>query len=200
MSSVSEWVVREYFEAMGFLVQQPVKYQVAARRKRAEEEIDLLVMNPSAGDQPLPSKILWTSPDLKSVSRAVVSVRGWHTDKFSPKTLELSPEVFSFAKDDAVRKAAGVLGGNRVARILCLPDLTSTESLRKRTLEMLRENGVDGVLLFRTMLLELVAHVETQKSYEKSDLLQILRLMKNYDLVKDQQMDLFASKCRKRKA
>jgi len=200
MSSVSEWVVREYFEAVGFLVQQPVKYQVAARRKRAEEEIDLLIINPSAGDQPLPSKILWTSSDLKNVSRAVVSVRGWHTDKFSPKTLELSPEVFLFAKDDAVRKASGVLGEGPVARILCLPDLTSTESLRKRTLEMLRENGIDGVLLFRTMLLELIAFVETQKSYEKSDLLQILRLMKNYDLIKDHQMELFTSKRRKRKA
>ncbi|MGD9873304.1 MAG: hypothetical protein AB7T27_03440 [Kiritimatiellia bacterium] len=200
MSSVSEWVVREYFEAVGFLVQQPVKYQVAARRKRAEEEIDLLIINPSAGDQPLPSNILWTSSDLKNVSRAVVSVRGWHTDKFSPKTLELSPEVFLFAQDAAVRKASEVLGEGPVARILCLPDLTSTESLRKRTLEMLRENGIDGVLLFRTMLLELIAFVETQKSYEKSDLLQILRLMKNYDLIKDHQMELFTSKRRKRKA
>ncbi|HNR93464.1 MAG TPA: hypothetical protein PKM67_01895 [Kiritimatiellia bacterium] len=200
MSSVSEWVVREYFEALGFLVQQPVKYQVAARRKRAEEEIDLLVMNPLGGDHALPSKILWKSPDLRNVTRAVVSVRGWHTDKFSPKTLELSPEVFRFAEDAAMRKASGVLGEGPVARILCLPDLTSTESLRKRTLEMLRGNGIDGVLLFRTMLLELVAHVETQKSYEKSDLLQILRLMKNYDLIKDPQMDLFASKRRKRKA
>ena len=31
MASVNEWIVREYLEALGFLVRQPRKYQVMAR-------------------------------------------------------------------------------------------------------------------------------------------------------------------------
>ena len=45
MSGFDENIVREYFELHGFLVRQVRKYQVQARRKVAEEEIDLLVKN-----------------------------------------------------------------------------------------------------------------------------------------------------------
>ena len=47
MSAIDEGIVREYFEQNGFLVRQARKYQVSARRKVAEEEIDLLVFNPA---------------------------------------------------------------------------------------------------------------------------------------------------------
>ena len=48
------------------------------------------------------------------------------------------------------------------------------------------------------MLLELLEGVDTNKNYEKSDLLQILRILKNYDLLKAPQLELFA--LRKRRA
>jgi hypothetical protein len=59
---------------------------------------------------------------------------------------------------------------------------------------MLREKGVDFVLLFPTMLRELMRHVEVSKNYEKSELLQTLRILKNYDLLKDEQLELFRRK------
>jgi hypothetical protein len=37
MSAIDEGIVREYFEQNGFLVRQPRKYQVAARRKTGDE-------------------------------------------------------------------------------------------------------------------------------------------------------------------
>ena len=37
-----------------------------------------------------------------------------------------------------------------------------------------------------------------KKTYEKSDLLQILRILKNYDLLKSGQMDLFAPSRRRK--
>ena len=42
MSAIDEGIVREYFEQNGFLVRQARKYQVVARQKAAEEEIDLM--------------------------------------------------------------------------------------------------------------------------------------------------------------
>ncbi len=46
MSAVDENIVREYFELHGFLVCQRRKYIVQARQKSADEEVDLIVLNP----------------------------------------------------------------------------------------------------------------------------------------------------------
>ena len=197
MSAVSEWIAREYFEALGFYVQQPVKYQVAARRKRMEEEVDFLLCRPvNADDQeePLPAHVLWTTSDMRAVRRAVVGVRGWHTDRFSPSLMEEHPEIFRFANERVLQKM--VPGPGRVARILCLPDLPATKKLAARAQDMLRENGIDGVLLFKTMLIELTARIDENKSYEKSDLLQILRILTSNDLIKGAQLELFSGRKR----
>ncbi|MBN1268469.1 MAG: hypothetical protein JXB04_02695 [Kiritimatiellae bacterium] len=199
MSAVSEWIVREYFESLGFLVREPVKYQVAARKKLAEEELDLVVLNPKVKEQKLPEHVLWSAKDLDGVAQAVVGVRGWHTDRFSPARMSLAPEVFRFAEEDVVQKAAHMLGPGPVAKILCLPGLPTGGTLREKSLVMLKERGIDGVIPFRTMLLELAAHVQKSKNYDKSDLLQIIRIMKNYDLLKDPQMELFGGRKRRRK-
>lgn len=198
MAAVSEWIAREYFEALGFYVQQPVKYQVAARRKRMEEEVDFLLCRPSDGDddEPFSQHVLWTSSDMKVVRRAVVGVRGWHTDRFSPSLMEEHPEIFHFANDRVIQKMTPGPGKGRIARILCLPDLPAHKKLAFRAQEMLRENGIDGVLLFKTMLMELAARIDENKSYEKSDLLQILRILKSNELLKDAQLELFAGRKR----
>ena len=194
MSAVSEWIVREYFESLGFLVRQPRKYQVSARPKQVEEEIDLLVLNPAVSEQKLPESSLWGAEELKRVSRAIVGVRGWHTERFSPAVIELSPEIFRFADSTAMKNIVHDIGAGPVAKILCLPELPTSSSMREKALALFKEKGIDGVLMFRTMLLELTEFVDVNKNYEKSDVLQILRLLKNYDLLKGAQLDLFGRK------
>ncbi len=46
MAGFDENIVREYFELNGFFVRQLRKYLVQSRKKRADEEIDLVVYNP----------------------------------------------------------------------------------------------------------------------------------------------------------
>ena len=198
MASVSEWIVREYFEQQGYMVIQPCKYFVTGRPKRMDEEIDLIVDHPLITAQRLPDTMLWTTEDLKTVPRAVVGVYSWHTERVYPAMLEHIPEIVRFAGADAVRSAARRLGKPDFAKILCLPQLPVSEKLRHDTLDLLKQKGIDGVLSFRTMLLELLEGVDTNKNYEKSDLLQILRILKNYDLLKAPQLELFA--LRKRRA
>ncbi|MBU0679526.1 MAG: hypothetical protein KJ626_15605 [Verrucomicrobia bacterium] len=200
MSAVSEWIAREYFESLGFLVQQPVKYQVAARAKRLDEEVDLVILNPEVKEQRISKAVIWGSSQLQHIARAVIGVRGWHTDRFSPAVLKQSPEIFKFAEDKVVEKMSAHLGEGRVARILCVPDLPSSASLKKDALELFKSMGIDGVIPFRTMLLELAASIDTKKNYEKSDLLQIIRIFKNYGLLRDAQMELFGKKRRKSSA
>jgi len=197
MSSVSEWIVREYFEMQGYLVSQPCKYAPSGRRKRLDEEVDLVVVNPLIAELKLPDYMIWTTADLKSVPRAVVGIYGWHTERFYPTMLAQIPEMLRFASEESVRLVSRRLGGAPLAKILCFPQLPASENLRTDTLKLLKQKGVDGVLLFRTLLQELATGVDINKNYDKSDLLQMLRIMKNYDLIKTPQMELFGSRKRR---
>lgn len=199
MSSVNEWIVREYLEALGFLVRQPRKYQVVARSKGLHEEIDLLAVNPAGGTEAaFPSEMLWGARELAQVGAAVIAVRGWHSEKFTAAMLASSPEIYRFAEPDSVRAAEGDLGKTHPARILCMADLPTDPDSRAEALEFLKSRGINGVILFRSMLLELAERVDVKKTYEKSDLLQLFRILKNYDLLKSGQLNLFAAPRRRR--
>ncbi len=192
MSAVNEWIVREYFEQLGYLTSQPCKYLSSVRHKRAEEELDLLIQRSSAAVHQPPAHMIWTTGDLAGVTRAVVGVRGWHTDRIYATTLEQTPKILRFAGPAARKAAAERLGSGEIAAILCVPELPASGDLKEKTLRALRDRGIDGVLSFRTMLKELVGMVRVNLNYDKSDLLQVLRILKNYRLLRDPQMDLFA--------
>ena len=191
MASVNEWVVREYFELQGFLVSQPRKYVAQGRQKEAQEEVDLVVINPNVKEQKLPEHLVWDIEDLNNVSRAVISIRGWHSERFYVSTVMQTPEILRFVEADSMRFAGKILGSGPIAKILCLPRLPASGELKEKTIQLLKEKGIDGVISFMTMLGGLIKRVDKNKNYEKSDLLQVLRILKCYDLLKDGQMDLF---------
>lgn len=199
MAAVNESIVREYFESLGYLVSQPRKYVVPGRQKSADEEVDLVALNPHVREHRVPACMVWTSEDLRFVARAVVGIRGWHTERFYVSTFEQAPDILRFAEAASVRFAAGLLGSSSMAKVLCLPRLPASGELKDKTVETLRSKGIDGVLSFQTMLAELASRVDTNKNYEKSDLLQILRLLKNYDLLKESQLELFGGRRRGRR-
>ena len=89
-----------------------------------------------------------------------------------------------------VDEAQQLTGGEGVTKILIVPGLPRDAKTRQRSVELLRAKGVDGVISFRAILQELIAGVHTNRNYQKSDLLQILRLLKNYDLLKEPQLEL----------
>ena len=108
--------------------------------------------------------------------------------------------MFRLTEDAVLLGAREMLGEGPVAKVLCLPEFPASGELRSEALELLREKGIDGVILFRTMLLDLAAYVDVNRNYEKSDLLQTLRILKNYDLLRDAQMELFRRRRRRKPA
>ncbi len=189
MSAVDETIVREYFEAHGFLVCQRRKYIVQARRKTGDEEVDLVVLNPRAGAG-LPAGFEIASADLEKIPRAIVAVKGWHTEVFAPGVLAHQPKIFRFVEKKAVEEAQRLTGGETLMKILVVPGLPREAKTREKSIELLKAKGVDGVISFRAILQELLAGVRTNRNYQKSDLLQILRLLKNYGLLREPQMEL----------
>ena len=199
MSAVDEGIVREYFELHGFLVCQRRKYIVQARQKTGDEEVDLIVLNPAVPAGVAPAEFEITSKMLSQVSRAIVAVKGWHTEIFAPGVLAHQPKIFRFVEKRAVEEAQRLVGGEGLVKILVVPGLPRDTKTRQRSIELLRSKGVDGVISFRSILQELIASVATNRNYQKSDLLQVLRLLKNYGLLKEPQME-FGWKRRAKKA
>ena len=198
MAAVSEIIVREFFELNGFFVRQQRKYIAVARRD--DDEIDFLIWNsrynPDAG--PLP--FVLTSLDLTGISRAVVVVKGWHTETFSPGVLANAPEIFRFVDAPVFHQAARAFREDGpLVKILVVPALPQNESARDASIDLLRAKGVDAVIPFRTMLTDLIGHTEVNRNYQKSDLLQIIRILKNYDFFREPQLELFKPKRRRKK-
>lgn len=197
MSAVSEAIVREYFELNGFLVRQQRKY--VAQNRREDDEIDFFVLNPQPRDRETALPFVLTTEDLPGIERGVVVVKGWHTETFSSAVLENSPTIFRFVEPAVFKRAAENFGGDgSMTKILVVPALPQGEVARAQSIELLRSKGIDGVIPFRTILGDLITQTEVNRNYQKSDVLQMIRVFKNYDFFKDPQMELFKAK-RKRK-
>lgn len=196
MSAVSETIVREYFELHGFFVRQQRKF--IAPSKHEDDEIDFYALNPHyTPGVPLP--FVLGSADLPGIARALVVVKGWHTETFSPGLLANAPEIFRFVEPAACELTAKSFGGDGpLTKLLVVPALPTGEDARAQSIELLRAKGIDAVISFPTLLADLIAEIEVNRNYQKSDLLQIIRILKNYDFLREPQLELFKPGRKKR--
>ena len=134
------------------------------------------------------------------IERAIVVVKGWHTETFSSAVLANAPKIFRFVEPKVFQQAARAFGPNGTPlKILVVPALPQGAEARDESIALLRSKGVDAVIPFHTMLADLVSRTQVNRNYQKSDLLQIIRILKNYDLMKEPQLELFKTQP-KRKA
>ena len=194
MSAVSETIVREFFELREFLVRQHRKY-IGQTRRLEDDDIDFFVLNPHPQPHQGALPFVLGSTDLPFVERAIVVVKGWHTETFSSAVLTHAPEIFRFVQPKVFQQAARAFGTEgTLLKILVVPALPQAPAARDESIALLRSKGIDAVIPFRTMLADLVSETEINRNYQKSDLLQIIRILKNYDFFKDPQMELFKSR------
>src|SRR5215471_12847699 len=159
MSSVSETFVREYFELHEFLVRQHRKYVAQTKR---DDDIDFFVFNPHAQKTGAALPFILSSADLPQVERAVVVVKGWHTETFSSARLMNTPEIFRFVEPATFKQAAKAFGAEGTPlKILVVPTLPQGAEAREQSIALLRAKGIDAVIPFGTMLSELIEKTET---------------------------------------
>ena len=198
MAGVSETITREYFELHEFLVRQPRKHLDQTQRD-ADDDIDFFVLNPHPRPQEeraLP--FVLTSDELPFIERAVVVVKAWHTRTFSSAELTASPKIFQFVESRLFQEAARAFGKTGMPlKILVVPALPQETQARDQSISLLRSKGIDAVIPFRVMLNDLILQTEVNRNYHKSDLLQTIRILKNYDFLKEPQLELFKSRRRK---
>ncbi len=199
MSAVSEIIVREYFEQHEFLVRQRRKY-VSPARPEDDDDIDFFVLNPQPRSPAVPLPFVLSSADLPGIHRAIVVVKGWHTEIFSEARLTKAPEIFRFVEPRVFQQAARAFGADGAPlKLLVVPTLPQDTQAREQSVALLRAKGIDAVIPFRTMLTDLIRYTEANRNYQKSDLLQIIRIFKNYDFFKEPQLELFKPSKRRTK-
>jgi len=196
MSSVSETIVREYFELHEFLVRQHRKY--IAQTKREEDDIDFFVFNPKARSARVGGAVC-----VQLARPAVRRTRdrgreGLAHGNLQPAVISHAPEIFRFVEPKAFQQAARAF-----ARMPPDEDPRRTGPAAgpggaRPEHRPVAGEGVDAAIPFRTMLADLVSRIEVNRNYQKSDLLQMIRILKNYDFFKEPQLDLFKGARRKR--
>lgn len=198
MQRVEEAIVSEYFEQNGFLV-RPLRKARAQSKKGGDEGLDLYVRNMVFREGSRDPNFLLFSSELRYLESAIICVRGWFGDKAALASMTNGNEILKYLEANVFKKVGrwfdydpGVTFGTKVLpkKILVAPVFPSHEPHRSQCIESLKEKRVDGILSFKSMALDLIDRVDTKQVYEKSDLLQTLRLLKTYDLVKDSQMNL----------
>lgn len=199
MASFDENIVREYFELNGFFVRQLNKYAVRKRGKPDKGSVELLVYNPSApSDAPEPNFQLFSS-DMASIRQAIVGVHGWQLTGVTPAILKSPARLLEFLKKEELSQPGCSLqideglveDAEAYQRILVLPGLPTTEPQRSMCIGQFKALGVGGVIAFSTILEDLLRQVEVNHSYQKSELLQLVRVLKVYDMVQAPQLNLF---------
>lgn len=187
MADVNLQLVREFFELHVFRVLTNWR-QEPLRGRAAEFRPQLFVENAHPGPK-IELPFLLDPVDLCGIACAVVHVRAWHADRFYPSTIESSPVLSQFERDEASAMAEYVFGGQPYATLLVISELPVSRDLRGRSLRLFRDAGVDHVLEFAALLRGLLEQVSENGNYTGSATLQTLRLLKRYKLVRAQQLE-----------
>ncbi|MCD6337981.1 MAG: hypothetical protein J7M29_01170 [Verrucomicrobia bacterium] len=193
--SVTDSIVREFFELRGFAVRQVRKHVGPGA---AEEGPDFLVWNPEPQEaspgKPLPFDL--TAERVGEIAAAVVGVDSHHTDAVGPARVARSKRLRALAAATTGWRPPRALG-LKPLRLLVVPALPREPAARAAALEGLRRLGLDGALPFGRILEDLIRRALPNRHYAKSETLQLLRLLKLHGFLTDSQLTFFGGKPRR---
>ncbi len=175
MSDVSKELVRIFFELNGFFVKKETYLLVKRVQAKGTHSGDFIL----------------SADSLNKVHQALVDVKGWHTEVFFPSVIDSSPEIFSFLGEESLKEAERFFERKRFKKIIVVPKLPGVKETLKKSVSLLRQNGVDHVIEFPVILDCLIHHVRTNVNYVDNDLLQLIRIFKCYSFYRPPQLELF---------
>jgi len=189
MQSLESTLLRHFFEIQGFMVRQCVPSTQGGTES-------LQIVHPDAKGSPALPSILFCS-DIPLVARALVWLPSWQASKFSTSLLKDSQELMKFIdKRLAQRKVPAEFDQTDAPKIVVVPAVPTEADAREQTINLLKARGIDAMISFRSILLDLIARLDVRKPTEGLQLLQILH---NFDLLKTTQMELFSTNHERRK-
>ena len=169
-----------------------------SKKSVKEEGLDLYAANrnfvPGGRD---PSFLLFSS-ELRYVKSMVICIRGWHSDKAALASMTSGPDMLKHLESTVLKKVDSWISADSdteelmddsTLSVLVAPVFPTQEAYRRQCAQALREKGVDAIISLRSILLDLIDRADTRLVYPKSEVMQTLRVLKTFDLVKDSQMN-----------
>lgn len=189
MSDLNMQLVREFFELNLFYVLPNWQFEGALRD--VESAGSLLFV-----EQPKPAiagevDCLLHPGDIQSIQRAVVEVRAWHADRMYTSVIE-SNSVFARVASEQTRTIAeSVFNSQDYKILLVVSEFSASPDKRDKAVKILQDHGIDHVIEFPTILADMLRLVSPQNNYAPSHTLQTMRLLKRYNFIRKQQLELF---------
>lgn len=187
MSDLNTQLVREFLELHGFQVFTQWQRDTFQSPGDATVQIFAENLHPNTGEEV--GHVLINALDLTAIDRLLVEVRAWHADRFYPSVIESNPVLTQFAAPENLGRAREVFGGQPFKTVLIISELSTSKNQRGRALQLFEESHVDHVIEFPTLLQSIVAKLNTSTTYAASTTLQLLRLLKRYRLIRNQQLE-----------
>jgi len=120
------------------------------------------------------------------LEKGIVKVLAWHTLKFTPSVIKkFSTEIFEIINK---KNQIGVVEEKNYKKILVIPGLPSTINLKNESIKILRENGIDHVILFPTIISSLIEKIDERNLYQ-SHTLEIMRILKYYKFLTEKKFE-----------
>lgn len=194
-----ESIAIDYFETNGFLVRKSSSvlgklsdgfYPSLIVRNLKEEEIQEVMM----------FNFQWFSSDFFKTKRAVVSIVGEALFETGSRALRQDKRTLQSIKKLISAKQAPKFPWEDPTleedfrghhRLVILPVLPPVEPNYSQLCSVLESKGVAGVITFRTLLDNLIQQLEVLEDAKLSPRLKMLRILKQMELLKIPQLDLF---------
>ena len=191
-------VVEAYFEINGFLARKNPSLPLAAGRKKIDPLPEFTVYNPKTGQNSDKLGFRLFSADLMQVHSAQVFVLGWENTSFSNSLLSSEPRLVKFLRQEVDASRIGCSeqepdnAQNHPLRVLVVPALPVGLDRMNAVEQHLRKQGVQGVLTLKSIIENLFRQTLPSKlQLGGGHILQLLQMLKSYDLFRDPQVDMF---------
>lgn len=190
MSTLLIDCVREYFEHFGFWI-----HRIETSFKETEA---FVVQKESVQKKPFPSGFQIFSGDLDAIDSALIISQGWSFKHFNPQWIHSAGMLNTLLKKLSIRLPSCLLQlqahpqcpPNKL-KFLIIPYLPTKHKMRDVCLSTLQALPIDGVISFSTLLEGLIRNIDLAKDYKHSSCLQTLKMLKLYERINPQQLELF---------
>ena len=182
MSNVARRLSREFFQLNGFFVGggHPFFVLKPSPRHSLRHSTEAKVAPPFILDR----------KNIISISTAAVTVRTWHTEQLFPSVIINNPDAYSF-EDSSAEEARKFFPEGDLRKILIISRFPKNRQVREKSIALLSKRGIDNAIEFETILTYLTGYMKTNINYTENDMLQLIRLLKCYGLLRGPQLELF---------
>jgi hypothetical protein len=157
-------IVKEFFIINDFYIITKDGFLVVKNSKKIFKEIEEFIIE---------------KEKINFINKAIVKPISWHTLKFTPSVIKkFYEEIFeiTFEKTNKILKN---LDEDNYKKIIVIPGLPATTSLRNESIKIMKEKGIGHVILFHTIISGLIEKIDARKLYQ-SQTLEIIRILKFY--------------------